>query len=177
MLLATVGYNAGPARPPQWIARCGDPRGAQVDPVDFIECAPFTETRNYMMRVMENLTIYKARLGGGSAPLALSADLARGAGSGPVPYDDLAEDLGQHHIGQGLTRRGIGSHPAVMQDHDPVGSAHGQIEVVQTDQHRLSRPGPRPQPLHDQKLAIRIQSGRRLVGEDGPGRLGERAGD
>ncbi len=89
MLLATVGYNAGPARPPQWIARCGDPRGAQVDPVDFIECAPFTETRNYMMRVMENLTIYKARLGGGSAPLALSADLARGAGSGPVPYDDL----------------------------------------------------------------------------------------
>ncbi|RYG11428.1 MAG: lytic transglycosylase domain-containing protein, partial [Caulobacteraceae bacterium] len=55
MLLTTVGYNAGPARPPQWIARCGDPRGGSVDPVDFIECAPFTETRNYMMRVMENM--------------------------------------------------------------------------------------------------------------------------
>ena len=27
MLLTTVGYNAGPARPPQWTARCGDPRG------------------------------------------------------------------------------------------------------------------------------------------------------
>lgn len=89
MLLATVGYNAGPARPPQWIARCGDPRGRQVDPVDFIECAPFTETRNYMMRVMENMGVYKARLAGGSAPLTLSDDLARGAGSGPIPYDQL----------------------------------------------------------------------------------------
>ncbi|MBX9574493.1 MAG: lytic transglycosylase domain-containing protein [Caulobacteraceae bacterium] len=89
MLLATVGYNAGPARPPQWIARCGDPRGRQVDPVDFIECAPFTETRNYMMRVMENMGVYKARLAGGTAPLTLSDDLARGAGSGPIPYDQL----------------------------------------------------------------------------------------
>jgi soluble lytic murein transglycosylase len=89
MLLATVGYNAGPARPPQWIARCGDPRGRQVDPVDFIECAPFTETRNYMMRVMENMGVYKARLAGGSAPLTLSDDLARGMGSGPIPYDQL----------------------------------------------------------------------------------------
>ncbi|MBA4803245.1 MAG: lytic transglycosylase domain-containing protein [Brevundimonas sp.] len=86
MLLTTVGYNAGPARPPQWIARCGDPRGAQVDPVDFIECAPFTETRNYMMRVMENMGVYRARLNGGSAPLTLSQDLRRGAAEGPRPY-------------------------------------------------------------------------------------------
>ncbi|MBU1347392.1 MAG: lytic transglycosylase domain-containing protein [Alphaproteobacteria bacterium] len=85
MLLATVGYNAGPARPPQWTARCGDPRGAEVDPVDFIECAPFTETRNYMMRVMENMAVYKARLNGGSAPLTPSAEIARGA-NGPRPY-------------------------------------------------------------------------------------------
>jgi soluble lytic murein transglycosylase len=94
MLLTAVGYNAGPGRPPQWVARCGDPRGGQVDPVDFIECAPFTETRNYMMRVMENMAIYKARLNGGTAPLTTSADIARGvagygaspAGSGPRPY-------------------------------------------------------------------------------------------
>lgn len=88
MLLTTVAYNAGPARPPQWIARCGDPRGGQVDPVDFIECAPFTETRNYMMRVMENLSVYKARLNGGSAPLTLSEDLRRGVSpnTGPRPY-------------------------------------------------------------------------------------------
>lgn len=86
MLLTTIAYNAGPARPPQWVARCGDPRGATVDPIDFIECAPFTETRNYMMRVMENMSIYKARLNGGSAPLTLSSDLRRGAPAGPQPY-------------------------------------------------------------------------------------------
>lgn len=87
-LLAAVGYNAGPARPPQWTARCGDPRQAQVDPIDFIECTPFTETRNYMMRVMENMAIYRARLNGGSAPLTPSADLARGKPpySGPRSY-------------------------------------------------------------------------------------------
>lgn len=86
MLLTTIGYNAGPARPPQWTARCGDPRGAAVDPIDFIECAPFTETRNYMMRVMENMSVYKARLNGGSAPLTLSQDLRRGVAPGPSPY-------------------------------------------------------------------------------------------
>lgn len=86
MLLTAVGYNAGPGRGPQWVERCGDPRGGQVDPVDFIECTPFTETRNYMMRVMENMAVYKARLNGGSAPLTTSADIARGAGGGPRPY-------------------------------------------------------------------------------------------
>lgn len=92
MLLTTIGYNAGPARPPQWIARCGDPRGGAVDPIDFIECAPFTETRNYMMRVMENMQVYKARLNGGSAPLTLSSDLRRGAPAGPVSYTAYAGD-------------------------------------------------------------------------------------
>lgn len=84
-ILAAVGYNAGPARPPQWIADCGDPRGGRVDPVDFIECVPFTETRNYMMRVMENMQIYRARLNNGTGALTPSADLARGY-SGPRPY-------------------------------------------------------------------------------------------
>ena len=92
MLLTTIGYNAGPARPPQWIARCGDPRGGAVDPVDFIECAPFTETRNYMMRVMENMQVYRARLNGGSAPLTLSSDLRRGAPAGPSPYTYAGAD-------------------------------------------------------------------------------------
>ena len=78
MLLTTIGYNAGPARPPQWIARCGDPRGGGVDPIDFIECAPFTETRNYMMRVMENMQVYRARLNGGQAEINISQELSRG---------------------------------------------------------------------------------------------------
>ena len=96
MLLTTIGYNAGPARPPQWIARCGEPRAGKVDPIDFIECAPFTETRNYMMRVMENLQVYRARLNGGSAPLTLSEDLRRGVphGSGPRPYSYAPGEAG-----------------------------------------------------------------------------------
>lgn len=59
-----------------------------TSPPDFIECTPFTETRNYMMRVMENVQIYRARLNGGTGELRLSEDLARGTGyrSGPQPY-------------------------------------------------------------------------------------------
>lgn len=83
MLMTTVGYNAGPGRAPQWVARCGDPRGGTDAAINYIECAPFTETRNYMMRVMENMSVYKARLNGGTAPLTLSADIARG--SRPTP--------------------------------------------------------------------------------------------
>ena len=78
-IMAAAGYNAGPGRPPQWVSFCGDPRSPGTDPLDFIECIPFSETRNYVMRVMENMTIYRARLNGGRAPLRLSHDLKRGA--------------------------------------------------------------------------------------------------
>lgn len=77
--MAIAAYNAGPGRPPQWVAFCGDPRGATTDPIDFIECIPFSETRNYVMRVMEGMQVYRARLNGGSAPITLTADLKRGA--------------------------------------------------------------------------------------------------
>ncbi|MBA3812761.1 MAG: lytic transglycosylase domain-containing protein, partial [Caulobacteraceae bacterium] len=50
-----------------------------TDPVDFIECIPFSETRDYVMRVLEATQVYRARLAGGSAPITLPADLKRGA--------------------------------------------------------------------------------------------------
>ncbi len=78
-VMAIAGYNAGPGRPVQWSSFCGDPRGGGSDPIDFIECIPFSETRNYVMRVMEGMQFYRARLNGGSAPITLSADLRRGA--------------------------------------------------------------------------------------------------
>jgi soluble lytic murein transglycosylase len=77
-VLAAAGYNAGPGRPPQWTAFCGDPRGGTNDPLDFIECMPFSETRNYVMRVLENMQVYRAKMNGGSAPITLSSDLRRG---------------------------------------------------------------------------------------------------
>jgi soluble lytic murein transglycosylase len=75
-LLAAAAYNAGVNRPPRWITACGDP-SMGGDPENFIECVPFGETRDYMMRVMENLEVYRARLSGGTGPLTLSEDLKR----------------------------------------------------------------------------------------------------
>jgi soluble lytic murein transglycosylase len=77
-VMAIAAYNAGPGRPPQWAAFCGDPRGGTTDPIDFIECIPFSETRNYVMRVMEGMQVYRAKLNGGSVPITLSSDLRRG---------------------------------------------------------------------------------------------------
>ena len=63
-VLTFIGYNAGPRRSLEWIERFGDPRGKPLDEViDWVEQIPFTETRNYVQRVMENLQVYKARLG------------------------------------------------------------------------------------------------------------------
>jgi soluble lytic murein transglycosylase len=64
-VLTFAGYNAGPARAQQWMKRYGDPRGKTVDAVvDWVERIPFTETRNYVQRVMENYQVYKMRLSG-----------------------------------------------------------------------------------------------------------------
>ena len=78
-VMAAAAYNAGPGRPNQWANLCGDPRSSASDPLDFIECIPFSETRDYVMRVMEATQVYRARLNGGSAPITLAADLKRGA--------------------------------------------------------------------------------------------------
>ncbi|MGZ3313714.1 MAG: transglycosylase SLT domain-containing protein, partial [Caulobacteraceae bacterium] len=75
-LLAAAAYNAGVNRPLKWVPTCGDPRMGG-DPADFIECTPYGETRDYMMRVMENLEVYRARLAGGTGPLTLTEELRR----------------------------------------------------------------------------------------------------
>jgi soluble lytic murein transglycosylase len=63
-ILTFAGYNAGPGRVRQWIDTYGDPRGKPIaDVIDWIERIPFTETRNYVQRVMENYQVYKARIG------------------------------------------------------------------------------------------------------------------
>ncbi|HEX4180509.1 MAG TPA: lytic transglycosylase domain-containing protein [Caulobacteraceae bacterium] len=88
-VLATAAYNAGPGRPADWVGYCGDPRASSTDPVDFIECIPFSETRNYVMRVMEATQVYRARINGGEAPITLTADLKRG---GYVPSQGLYQN-------------------------------------------------------------------------------------
>lgn len=78
-ILAFAGYNAGRGRVKEWIDKYGDPRDDGIDPIDWVERIPFAETRNYVQRVMENIQVYRARLGGTAAPLQIKADLHRGA--------------------------------------------------------------------------------------------------
>ena len=77
-ILAAVSYNAGPHRAKQWIAKYGDPRNGDIDPIDWVEKIPFSETRNYVMRVLENMQVYRARLNNNSAPNQLERDLRIG---------------------------------------------------------------------------------------------------
>ncbi|TCZ65339.1 lytic transglycosylase domain-containing protein [Roseicella aquatilis] len=57
---AVAGYNAGPNRVDEWLGTYGDPRAGGVAMLDWMEQIPFTETRNYVQRVIENMAIYRA---------------------------------------------------------------------------------------------------------------------
>lgn len=93
-VLGLAGYNAGPGRARQWIRENGDPRDAKVDPVDWIERIPITETRDYVTKVLSNIQIYRARLGDGANALRITGDLQRARGSTKVPdvQDDATPD-------------------------------------------------------------------------------------
>ena len=76
IIMMSAGYNAGPRRPAAWMDRMGDPRKAGgPDIIDWIEHIPFTETRNYVMRVAESLPIYRARLGKDPLPVPFSQEI------------------------------------------------------------------------------------------------------
>jgi soluble lytic murein transglycosylase len=63
LILTFASYNAGGGNVKKWIDAYGDPRSPHVDPIDWVERIPFSETRNYVQRVMENLQVYRSRLG------------------------------------------------------------------------------------------------------------------
>ena len=58
------------------MSRFGDPRSGVVDILDWVEHVPFSETRNYIMRVSESLPVYRARLGLDPHPVPFSKELA-----------------------------------------------------------------------------------------------------
>jgi len=61
--LALAGYNAGPNRAVRWSDENGDPRSSATDFVLWVEAIPFGETRNYVMRILESLVVYRMLLG------------------------------------------------------------------------------------------------------------------
>ena len=94
-VLTLAGYNAGPGRARQWIKAFGDPRDPKLDPVDWIERIPFEETREYVKKVLSNIQVYRARLGGETTALRIAADLYRARGRTEVlPSPWSAQDEG-----------------------------------------------------------------------------------
>ncbi len=57
-VLSVAAYNAGPGNVNKWIRINGDPRLPGTDVVAWVEAIPFTETRGYVQRVLENAIVY-----------------------------------------------------------------------------------------------------------------------
>lgn len=75
MIMVFAAYNAGGGRVREWIQTYGDPRTPGVDPIDWVERIPFSETRNYVQRITENLGVYRARMKAASVPDMAHKDL------------------------------------------------------------------------------------------------------
>ncbi|MES2137480.1 MAG: lytic transglycosylase domain-containing protein [Pseudomonadota bacterium] len=60
--LAVASYNAGSGNVGKWVRQYGDPRG-RVDVLKWIEAIPYTETRAYVQRVIENSVVYDSMRG------------------------------------------------------------------------------------------------------------------
>jgi soluble lytic murein transglycosylase len=84
MAMAAAAYNAGPGRPRAWR------NGPVLEAAAWAENVPFSETRDYVKKVLSNTTAYAALLTG--QPQSLKARLGtvgpRDAGQ-PEPYKDL----------------------------------------------------------------------------------------
>ncbi|HLJ20429.1 MAG TPA: lytic transglycosylase domain-containing protein [Stellaceae bacterium] len=76
-VLAVAAYNAGPARVSEWEQDMGDPRAKNTDVIDWVEAIPFRETRTYVQRVLENLQVYRLRMGDRNLAFSLALDLKR----------------------------------------------------------------------------------------------------
>ena len=79
--MATAAYNAGPSRPRKWR------NGPTLEGAIWTECIPFTETRDYVKKVLSNATMYSAIITG--EPQSLKAKLGK---VGPREKNESVED-------------------------------------------------------------------------------------
>lgn len=99
-IMAFAGYNAGRGRVRDWVKLYGDPRNPDVDAIDWVERIPFSETRNYVQRVIENLQVYRVRFEGGASLLSKSEQRPHGLQEAdlapplPAPASASQGDLG-----------------------------------------------------------------------------------
>ena len=64
LYLVAAAYNAGPGNLAKWLKTYGDPREEGSDIVVWIEKLPYSETRNYIYRVIESTRVYQEHLKG-----------------------------------------------------------------------------------------------------------------
>jgi soluble lytic murein transglycosylase len=76
-ILAIASYTAGPTAVSRWVKEYGSPTDPNVDVVDWIESIPYSETRNYVQRILESTQVYRKRLGATAFKTTLMHDLLR----------------------------------------------------------------------------------------------------
>lgn len=62
-VLGIASYNAGKGAVLRWVNEMGNPHNGPFDVADWIERIPYASVRDYVQRVLENVTTYRARLG------------------------------------------------------------------------------------------------------------------
>lgn len=78
-VLAAGAYNAGPGAMDKWLKNIGDPRTGQISITDFINRVPYGETKDYMLRAMQQSSPMQTPEGFAIPPLAFNDQYHRQA--------------------------------------------------------------------------------------------------
>lgn len=89
VVMATAGYNAGPARPKRWAA------DQNMEAAIYTENIPFDETRGYVQKVMANAHYYTQRLGKKPITMRERLGVIPGRPGAMLMQDNSAPDGGE----------------------------------------------------------------------------------